>query len=219
MPPSGSASEQLRIIRSLMERATIYRTISAPTALIGGLLSFGGFGLAWYSRQESGQPLSQKEFLIIWLVVLALTGLANLIFLWRGSSHPDEPFFSPGMKWAIRSLGPAFLAAGLLTVLVHRPIHLALAWVTLYGLGLLATQHFAPRSLVLLGVAFFLTGCALLPTWKFLLTGPGHSEPTTLMISGLMAATFGGYHLLYALAVWMLGEDQDEAAPSVTPHV
>ena len=32
------AEEHLRVIRSLMERATIYRAISAPTALVGGLL-------------------------------------------------------------------------------------------------------------------------------------------------------------------------------------
>ena len=35
------AEEHLRAIRLLMERATIYRAISAPTALVGGLLSVG----------------------------------------------------------------------------------------------------------------------------------------------------------------------------------
>ena len=35
----SNAEEDLRIIRTLMERATIYRAISAPTALVGGLLA------------------------------------------------------------------------------------------------------------------------------------------------------------------------------------
>ena len=33
------AEEDLRVIRTLMERATVYRAISAPTALVGGVLS------------------------------------------------------------------------------------------------------------------------------------------------------------------------------------
>ncbi len=96
MSESDYAQKQLRIIRSLMERSTIYRSISAPTALVGGLLSFGGFGLAYYAKHHRDHPLSSSEFLIVWLVILALTGLANLIFLWRGSVHRKEPFFSPG---------------------------------------------------------------------------------------------------------------------------
>ena len=39
MDPRPKAEEDLRVIRSLMERATVYRAISAPTALVAGLLS------------------------------------------------------------------------------------------------------------------------------------------------------------------------------------
>lgn len=219
MSQSDYASEQLRVIRSLMERATVYRSISAPTALIGGLLSFGGYAVAYYAKHEARHALSPVQFLIVWLVILALTAGANLVFLWRGSMRRSEPFFSPGMKWAAWSLSPAFLAALVLTLMVHRPIHLALVWITLYGLALLATQHFAPRSLTVLGAAFFLTGCILLPTWKFLLMASSHGEPSALVISGLMAATFGGYHLVYAVTVWALGEDRGEAISPVQTHV
>src|SRR5271168_2832700 len=128
MTDSDSASRQLRVIRSLMERATIYRSLSAPTALVGGLLSFGGFATAYYAKHHRHQSLSPGEFLMVWLVILALT----------------------------------LLTAGMLTFLIHRPIHLALLWITLYGMALLATQHFAPRSLVVLGGFFFLTGCVLM---------------------------------------------------------
>ena len=204
-----------------MERATIYRALSAPTALVGGLLSFGGFATAYYAKHHRHLPLSPGEFLLIWLVILALTAFANLIFLWRGSVHRGEPFFSPGMKCALSSLAPALLIAGMLSFLIHRPIHLALIWITLYGMALLATQHFAPRSLVVLGGSFFLTGCALLVTWKHLFMPPGTGEPSALVVSGLMAATFGGFHLVYAAAVWALGEDQGETKSTspVSGHV
>ena len=217
MTESDYARQQLRVIRSLMERATVYRSISAPTALVGGLLSFGGFATAYYAKHGRNHPLSPTEFLIVWLVILALTGLTNIFFIWRGAAQRKEPFLSSGMKCAIMSLAPPFFTALVLTVLIHRPIHLAMLWIALYGMGLLATQHFAPRSLIILGITFFLTGCGLLATWKHLfMPPPGHFEPSALVVSGIMAATFGGYHLAYAAAVWALGEDRVESEPSVT---
>jgi hypothetical protein len=209
------AQQQLRVIRSLMERATIYRTISAPPALIGGLLSLGGFATAYYAKHHRHLPLTPGEFLIVWLVILALTVLTNIFFLWRGSVRRGDPFFSSGMKCAIASVAPAFLTAGLLTCTIHRPIYLAIIWMVLYGIALLASQHFAPRSLIVLGVAFFFTGCFLLVAWKHLFMPHGQAEPSALVVSGIMAATFGGFHLAYAAAVWALGEERVESpAPS-----
>jgi hypothetical protein len=216
MTDFDSASSQLRVIRSLMERATIYRSISAPTALVGGLLSLGGFVTAYYSKHHQNHPLSPSEFLIVWLVILGLTGFANTIFLWRSSVQRGEPFLSSGMKLALMSLAPAFFAAGVMTLMIHRPIQLSLLWITLYGVGLLATQHFAPRSIVVLGLTFFLSGCVLLVGWKHFFMADGHGEPTALTVSAIMAATFGGFHLAYAAAVWALGEERSEAVPSTT---
>ena len=217
MSDSDSASRHLRVIRSLMERATIYRSISAPTALVGGLLSLGGFATAYYAKHHRHHPLSPSEFLIVWLVILGLTCFTNVVFLSRGSALRREPFFSSGMRCALLSLAPAFFSAGVMTPLMsHQPIHLALLWITLYGIGLLATQHFAPRSLVILGLTFFLTGCGLLVSWKHFFMPDPHIEPSTLVVSGIMAATFGGFHLAYAAAVWALGEDREEPASPET---
>jgi len=216
MTESDYASQQLRVIRSLMERATIYRSLSAPTALVGGLLSFGGFATAYYSAEYLREPFSAREFLVLWLVILVLTCFANTLFLWRGSAQRGDPFFSPGMKSALLSVAPAFVSAAILSFMIHRPIHLAILWMAFYGIGLLATQQFAPRSLIVLGTTFFLTGCALLVSWKPLFMPPGHPEPSALVVSGIMAATFGGYHLVYAVAVWALGEERAEASSPAT---
>ena len=220
MTDSDYASQQLRVIRSLMERATVYRSISAPTALVGGLLSIGGFATAYYAKHYHQAPLSPTQFLIVWLVILALTACSNTYFLLRASIVRKEPFFSGGMKCALTSLAPPFLGAGVLTLMIHHPMQQAIVWITFYGMGLLATQHFAPRSLIVLGATFFLTGCALLPTWKHLFVPHGTQiEPSALVVSGIMAATFGGFHLAYAAAVWALGEDQLESPPTVTENV
>jgi hypothetical protein len=193
MTDSDSASRQLRVIRSLMERATIYRSISAPTAFVGGLLSLGGFATAYYAKHHRQHPLSPTEFLIVWLVILALTGLTNAIFLSRGAARRSESFFSPGMRCAFTSLAPAFFSA-----------------------GLLATQHFAPRSLVALGLTFFVAGSGLLVSWKHFFMPNPHVEPSALVVSGIMAATFGGFHLAYAAVVWALGEEKQESSLPAT---
>ena len=219
MTESDYAAGQLRVIRALMERATIYRAISVPTALIGGLLSLGAFAVIYYLEQIRHGVLTCGEFVLVWLVTLGLTGLSNTVFLWLGSARRDEPFFSPGMRLAAMSLAPAFVTAGLLTLTVHRPMQVAIAWVMLYGIGLLATQHFAPRSLVILGLAFFFAGCGLVAGGKHLFLMPGQSDPSVTIVSAVLAATFGGFHLVYAMVVWARGEDQAPAPTSEAAHV
>ena len=64
-----------------------------------------------------------------------------------------------------------------------------------YGLALLATAHFSPRSLVILGWAFLLAGL----TAVLLLHANLSSRQ---MGSCLMGATFGLFHLAYAACTW-----------------
>jgi hypothetical protein len=212
-----SASAQLRVIRSLMERATIYRSLSAPTALVGGLLSFGGLGVVYAAERWQGVPLSEGAFLAIWLVVLALTLLTNSIVLWREAQRRGQPFFSAGMKCALRSVLPPFLCAGFLTfTLGSIPEVEAVVWMLFYGLGLLAMQHFAPRSIIVLGWTFLLAaavcGFAIPPLCGVWGTGVDDA----LLASGYMAMTFGLFHIVYAIAVWARGEERADT-PLSTP--
>ena len=67
------AEEHLRAIRLLMERATIYRAISAPTALVGGLLSLvlSAAMLVWQNGDGS-RNVDARAFYQAWLLVLLL---------------------------------------------------------------------------------------------------------------------------------------------------
>ena len=209
MTPSESARENLQVIRSLMERATVYRAISAPMALIGGLLSFAGFGVAWYA-QSTGAELGPAQFLALWLIIFVITAGANIYFLWRESRQAGSTFFSPGMGLALRSLSPAFVFAGTLTLLLpDAPLALAALWINSYGIALLATQNFAPRSLIFLGLAFFLTGLASVLLCRFCMYF--EYDATAVGASALMAATFGLYHLIYAASLWATSERSGEA--------
>ena len=54
MNDSEKALDQLKVIRSMMERATVYRALSAPAAIFGGILAVvvGCWLLFLYSGKE-----------------------------------------------------------------------------------------------------------------------------------------------------------------------
>lgn len=206
MAPHMAAEEHLRVIRGLMERATKYRAISAPTALVGGTLSI------LLSMSLLFAPVSQniadaadfRTFIAAWLAVLVITLLANTFLIWRKSHREGTALLSNGLKLAVYSALPAVSAAALVTALLWsaqggRDLSLfaAAIWILFYGLALLATSTFAPHSLVVLGWAFLVSGFAALliafDVWQ-----PIANRPAAL----LMGLTFGLYHIIYATLTW-----------------
>ena len=206
MHPRLRAEEDLRIIRSLMERATIYRAISAPTALVGGTLSILAAVAIHYSGRSSlpfDRLAAGRDFALVWLLVLALTLIANTFFVWREARKSGRPFISSGMKLALLAIAQCLLIPTAFTCwflgtgyLGGQELELVTVWIAFYGLALLSTALFAPRSLALLGWAFLLTSLAA-PTLTNILEGFTDNLPNLAM-----AVTFGIYHLIYSLFTW-----------------
>jgi hypothetical protein len=206
MNERSRAEEDLRVIRTLMERATVYRAISAPAALVAGLLSILSAVMIYLNNDIQlifGRPIGSREFAAIWIDVLVLALLANTFFVWREARNSGRPFISSGMKLAIRAIAPNLLIPLVFTVwffkrgfLGGQDLELVVVWVVFYGLALLATALFAPRSLAILGWAFLLTGLAV-PVLVDLVDELAGDVPTVVM--GL---TFGLYHLIYAAWTW-----------------
>jgi hypothetical protein len=73
---------------------------------------------------------------------------------------------------------------------------LVVVWIAFYGLALLSTALFAPRSLVCLGWAFLLTALAL-PALKNVV-----GDLSANLANVAMGITFGLYHLIYAVCAW-----------------
>jgi hypothetical protein len=213
------AEEDLHVIRSLMERATIYRAISAPTALVAGVLSLLSTGIVYLNndvRLVFGRPVGPREFALIWIDVLILVLAANTFFVWRQARSSGRPFISPGMKLALRAIAPTLLVPMAFTIwffkrgyLGGQELELVVVWVVFYGLALLSTALFAPRSLTLLGWAFLLTGIAI-PVLINLLDELAGDVPTVVM--GL---AFGLYHLVYAASTWPRGAARAPAEVSI----
>ncbi len=204
----AQAEENLRVIRSLMEKATIYRSISTEAAAVGGalaVLSSLVVGNPWRSAGETS-AVSSPAFISIWLGILVITAASNFFFLWKDARRRDEAFVSSGMRLALRALLPSYLVAGAFTVTAWFGAGIGMvvsAWIVCHGLGLLATSHFAPRSLTWLGWAFLITGLiSIIPL------NVAHSVASPGLRSVLaapqcwMAGTFGFFHLIYAACTW-----------------
>jgi hypothetical protein len=201
----SKAEKDLRVIRSLMERATIYRAISAPAALVAGLFSIVAAAVIYLKHATNFGigPVDAREFAVIWLIVLALAVVANAFFLWREARKDSRPFISSGMKLALRAIAPNLLIPAAFTLWFFATgykggaeYELAVLWIAFYGLALLSTGLFAPRSLVFLGWAFLLSGLAL-PALRNVLEVLPSDLPNLAM-----GVTFGFYHLVYAVYTW-----------------
>ncbi|MEO7317729.1 MAG: hypothetical protein ABIZ56_01940 [Chthoniobacteraceae bacterium] len=224
MPNRTEAEEHLRVIRSLMEKATIYRAISTEAAAIGGILAIiGSFSMGSWTAimMGSDKPVfagpNRWIFFATWFAALSFAATANLLALRRAAIKRSEPFISAGMKLASLSLLPSFFVAGVITLQLFLSfwfVFVVPVWITCYGLALLSTRHFAPTSLIRLGWAFVLAGLVSFShittsTWGAFYQPANGSDPQSYALwqhvfqaQFLMAATFGLFHLIYAACTW-----------------
>lgn len=208
MNTQQDALEHLRVIRSLMEKAHIYRAISAPAALLGGMLAVAcAAWTGWQMMQKGGLPdTGEFMFLWQWLAILVVSGVANVALLAREAARRGQPLVSDGMRMALRAILPPLMVGGViglgLIVYLNNHVMAALIWVVCYGLALLATASFSPRSLVRLGWLFIVMGLGLF--WAWAANGdirmlPSDEGPAAV----IMGLTFGLCHIGYALAVFL----------------
>jgi hypothetical protein len=216
MSTHQSAEENLQMIRSLMERTATYRAVSLLSSAWAGCLSVAAFALNLLLIQR-WHSFSSADFFNLWMGVLVLAGIGNTVFLFNDAKKAGTSFPSPALLSALRSMFPSFFVAGALTAIMAywglfrtSEIRFDLlevpVWCLFYGLGLLGTQHFAPRSIVILGWFFVASPFILLGSIPILsqISFPMDKNFYFYFPSALMAATFGLYHLLYAAAVYSM---------------
>jgi len=215
MSTQQAALENLRVIRSLMEKAHIYRAISAPAALVGGVLALALGGYGAYTGFSLKTPMEPVVFLAAWHVVLLIAGVMNVVLLAKEAGNRGQSLISDGMRMALRAISPPLVVGGVIgagmALAFHNLTMAALIWVVCYGLALLATASFSPRSLIRLGRLFVGGGLVLFIAWvsfpdiRLLPTDEG---PASL----IMALTFGLLHLFYGIAV--LVREKPEPLPA-----
>jgi hypothetical protein len=195
MTDKERAAQNLETIRSMMERATVYRMISGPTALFAGVLVIV---TAIYA------PTDFWDWRSTWFCVAGLVMAFNTILVLQKAKKEKTPIFSSGLRMGIRSLFPAMLVGAVIGFFDPRgysTLMLSWIWMLCYGVALMSTVSFAPRSLWVLGAAFLVSGLYCFYRWpsSYMLydKGLGVGEAGDL----LMGLTFGGFHLIYGLYV------------------
>ncbi len=193
----------------MMERAQVFRALSGETALVGGALALAA---AWMSEGRSGWA-----WVNFWLVGLLVVMLFNAWQLLRASTARGKPFWSGGLRLALRGALPSIIAGGFIGVLAGRSgveggeVTGAMFWMLHYGLALLALREFAPRSMVWLGWAF-VTFAILCFAGKTGLVPWLKDWIIPMNASHLMALSFGGFHLIYGALIVTTARRGDEEA-------
>ena len=200
------AERNLNTIRTLMERASVYRRALAPVAITVGLLGLAAAGLA------AGMCWTgEGRFAGYWLAVAVVVLSAVLLLVRRQALRDKEKIMSPPMHRVVQALAPMLLAGlglGVLEVLAreHRDsIRLIALWMVLHGGALHAAGFFMQRGLRWLGLIFVFLGifCLCLHELGFV---PALKENA----HWLMGWAFGVNHLVYGLYLKLTAKPTDE---------
>lgn len=191
----AAAREQLQTIRTLMERAALYRRALAPMMFTAGVLGLGAAAIGWL------MPLvTAPGFLTLWLVT-ALAALAfSFLLIRRQALIASEPFWTPPTRRVALAALPAVFVGVVTTLLLlvldpsaGRVVALAapVAWLLCHGLALHAAGFFMPRGIRWFGWIFVLLGSLLA------LAAPHDLSLRSAHL--VMGGTFGLGHLAYGL--------------------
>ena len=204
------ASEELKIIRALMERPIRYSTMSGKSAILAGLAALVGLLIDWQVWEAATWSTFGTALVlsgVIWTGVL-LTALTGTILLaWLAERRRGLPFWTHAKRRILAMILPIFLASTGLTagIVLHcwrkggseatggseLWVLIAPGWMLFYGVALWQLGLVSEKVVRVLAGAFLAAGvaCCLVPA---LLYNPVLS----------MGLTFGGFHLVYGGYVW-----------------
>jgi len=189
------ASENLQVIRTLMERSAVYRRALAP---VMGLV--GATGIAAGALGAALDFATSRLFAAYWAAVALVCLTEAFLLIRRQAVRALEPFWSPPTRRVAQAVAPAFLV-GLATAIVffilnaderEELLSLVVIWMALYGLAMHAAGFFMPRGFRLFGWGFILCAVAGLACLIYI---DDVSDFPCANPSVAMGAFFGGGHL------------------------
>jgi len=178
------AIDNLRYIRQTMENAGSFTAVPGIGGILMGAVALGAALIA-------GHPTGTRSWLAIWLAAAMAALAIGVIFAGRKAHAVKMPLLTgPGRKF-VRGLVPPMAAGAILTAALYRagvPAHIPGAWMLLYGTGVVTGGAASVRVVPMMGVCFMAMGTAALlapPEWG----------------NGLLAAGFGGLHILFGTII------------------
>lgn len=178
------AIDNLRFIRSTLERAESFTGVPGRGGIVVGLIALAASIVA----HQQANPLSWFAVWVAAAVVAAACGTVAIVVKLRRVD--GSPFTMQGRRFAL-SYTPPLAAGAIITAALAARGDLAVLpaiWLLLYGTAVVAGGAFSVRVVPVMGLLFMLLGCAAFftpPAWG----------------DALMAAGFGGLHLLFGAVI------------------
>ncbi|HIG27952.1 MAG TPA: hypothetical protein EYQ50_09195 [Verrucomicrobiales bacterium] len=191
------ANKNLNTIRTLMERAVVYRRALAAVMIavgcIGLFCSIIGFTLLSHT--------SISELILYWMIVGLISLIIGFVLIRRQALKAKEAFWSPPTRRIAQAMLPCMTTGSLIgaAAVVEPEIQLVAFWIpalwmTLFGCAIHAAGFFMSRGIKLFGWLFILLGMAVFS--GFVATD---HQPTTAQLHLLMGTVFGGGHFAYGI--------------------
>jgi hypothetical protein len=187
-PDAREAEENLRVIRALMERSTKYSTFSGLSGICAGLASIAGCIVTRsLGRDPAAFPVA---FLLTWSIVIVIAVGVDYLLMKRRAARVGKYVLSRLGKQMVIASTPGLGTGAIVTLymLQHRLLgDVYPLWMLAYGIAVSATGLFSQREVSYLGASFLMAGAITLFT-------PAFGLP-------MMAAAFGGFHIIYGIAM------------------
>jgi len=203
-----AASENLQLIRTLMERAALYRRALAPVMMLNGVIAIAAAVTGVLARIEM-----LHSFVRLWMAAGVVGIVGTLLIARRQSLRAGETFFSPPARRVIAAMFPSLLLGGCLGLgflrisdeLARHLLIVPALWIALYGCALHAAGWFTTRGLRWFGLLNLIPACAAVP---FLMESPEGLPWRTPHL--VMGAWFGVLHLVFG--AWLYFTERKESA-------
>lgn len=192
------ALAQLDRIHEQLTRGEVYRGFRVPAVAV-----IGAVGLLAAAAQRFVLPDGDAlAFVLYWSAIACAGGLLGFGAAVRSYLFREDDFERRKTRSVMRQFLPCLFAGTLMTIALARhekfvPLLPGL-WAIAFGLGVIAVRPHLPRAVALIGLAYVLTGSALL-AWL-------PPAPPGWCVGGV----FGVGHLLMALALHSTKEFADE---------
>lgn len=204
MQDQNWAGENLQVIRTLMERAALYRGALAPIMLwIGALGVLGGTaGIALRIQ-------TMRTFGFYWLSVALIAVTGAFLLARRQALKNREPFWSPPTRRVAQGLLPSLVSgccSGVTVSLCAGEEQLPLFFVLstlFYACAVHAAGFFMPRGMKLF--AWLIIGCSIVVTIVCVILNQPLSAPLWHMAMGFI---FGFLHLGYGIYLYLTEKEK-----------
>ena len=179
------AMDNLRYIRSTMENAGSFTAVPGVGGMIMG-------ATALFAAFAAHFAVSRGAWMAIWGAEALLAFVIGMAFAWRKAERSSTPLLSRPFRRFALAMMPSFVAGAVLTMELERAglqYFMPATWLLLYGAGVASAGAFSVRVVPIMGASFLLLGSVAA------FTSPAWSTP-------LLAAGFGGLHLLFGFIIY-----------------